>query len=43
MKKLIVAGLLLTVTYAYACHIQTYVIEGRIINCTTCANVTNCS
>ncbi len=42
MKKLIVAGLLLSATYAYACYTQTYIIDGKIINCTTCGNVTNC-
>jgi len=43
MKKLIIAGLLLSATYAYACHVQTYVINGKIINCITCGSVTNCS
>jgi len=27
---------------AFACHTQTYIIDGRIVNCTTCGNVTNC-
>jgi hypothetical protein len=43
MKKLIIAGLLLSVTYAYACRIETLVINGKIINCTICGSVTNCS
>lgn len=44
MKKVIIAGLLLaSVSYVYACRIQTYIIDGKIINCTICGNVTNCS
>lgn len=27
---------------AYACYTQTFIVDGRIINCTTCGNVTNC-
>lgn len=26
----------------FACYTQTLIIDGRIINCTTCGNVTNC-
>ena len=35
----IVLGLALD---AFACVINTIVVDGRIINCTTCGNVTNC-
>jgi hypothetical protein len=45
MKKLaIVTGLILSLIAlkAYACYTQTYIVDGRIINCTTCDNVTNC-
>jgi hypothetical protein len=27
---------------AYACSTETIIIDGRIINCTTCGSVTNC-
>jgi hypothetical protein len=27
---------------AYACYTQTYIVNGKIITCTTCGNVTNC-
>lgn len=45
MKKLaIVLGIVLSLVAlrAYACYTQTYIIDGRIVNCTTCGNVTNC-
>ena len=45
MKKLaIVLGIVLALVAlkAYACTTQTYIIDGRIVNCTTCGNVTNC-
>jgi len=45
MKKVIVATgivLALVALKAYACYTQTYIVDGRIINCTTCGNVTNC-
>lgn len=46
MKKVIIATgivLALVALKAYACYTQTYIVDGRIINCTTCGNVTNCS
>jgi hypothetical protein len=45
MNKLIaVAGVIVAIfaMKAYACSTQTYIVDGRIINCTTCGNVTNC-
>jgi hypothetical protein len=45
MKKLtIIVGIILAIVAikAYACHTQTYIMDGRIITCTTCGNVTNC-
>jgi hypothetical protein len=45
MKKvLVVVGVIVALfaIKAYACHTQTYIVDGRIINCTTCGNVTNC-
>jgi len=45
MKKIaIVAGFILALIAlkVYACTTQTYIVDGRIINCTTCGNVTNC-
>lgn len=45
MKKVIIATgivLALVALKAYACYTQTYIVDGRIINCTTCGNVTNC-
>jgi hypothetical protein len=44
MKKLLVVGVI-TVLFAikaYACTTQTYIVDGRMINCTTCGNITNC-
>ena len=44
MKKVIIATgivLALVALKAYACYTQTYIVDGRIINCTTCGNVTN--
>lgn len=45
MKKLLVVVGIIAVLFAikvYACTTQTYIVDGRIINCTTCGNVTNC-
>lgn len=45
MKKLLVAVGVIVALFAikaYACYTQTYIVDGRIINCTTCGNVTNC-
>lgn len=45
MKKvLLVVGVIVALfaIKAYACYTQTYIVDGRIINCTTCGNVTNC-
>ena len=40
----IVAGVILVLIAlkAYACSTQTIIIDGRIVNCTTCGDVTNC-
>ena len=27
---------------AYACYTQTIIVDGRIVNCTTCGDVTTC-
>lgn len=43
MKKPLVLLMMLFAIKAYACEIQTYVIDGRIITCTTCNNVTTCN
>lgn len=45
MKKLVLVVGIIGVLFAikaYACYTQTYIVDGRIINCTTCGNVTNC-
>ena len=45
MKKLLVVVGVIVALFAikaYACSTQTYIVDGRIINCTTCGNVTNC-
>jgi hypothetical protein len=45
MKKLIALIAIITTLFAikaYACYTQTYIVNGKIINCTTCGNVTNC-
>ena len=45
MKKLLVVLGIIVVLFAikaYACTTQMYIVDGRIINCTTCGNVTNC-
>ncbi len=45
MKKLIALLSIVAALFAikaYACSTQTYIVDGRIINCTTCGNVTNC-
>lgn len=43
-KLLVLAGVIVALfaIKAYACYTQTYIVDGRIINCTTCGNVTNC-
>ena len=40
----IMAGIILVLIAikAYACSTETIIIDGRMINCTTCGNVTNC-
>jgi hypothetical protein len=40
----IIAGIILVLIAikAYACSTETIIIDGRIINCTTCGSVTNC-
>ena len=43
MKKLLVLLMVLFAIKAYACQIQTYIIDGRIITCTICNNVTTCN
>ncbi len=45
MNKLtIITGIIIAVLTlkAYACSTETIIIDGRIINCTTCGSVTNC-
>lgn len=45
MKKVIAFLAIVAALFAikaYACYTQTYIVDGRIINCTTCGNVTNC-
>ena len=43
-KMLLVVGVIVALfaIKAYACYTQTFIVDGRIINCTTCGNVTNC-
>jgi hypothetical protein len=43
-KLLLVVGVIVALfaIKAYACYTQTFIVDGRIINCTTCGNVTNC-
>jgi len=43
-KLLVLVGVIVALfaIKAYACYTQTYIVDGRIINCTTCGNVTNC-
>jgi len=42
MKTLAIIVLALITIKVYACETQTIIIDGRIITCTTCGNVTNC-
>jgi len=45
MKKALFAigfVLVLLSIKAYACTTQTYIVDGRMITCTTCGTVTNC-
>lgn len=43
-KLLLLVGVIVALfaIKAYACYTQTFIVDGRIINCTTCGNVTNC-
>ena len=44
-KKLLVAIGIIVALFAikaYACYTQTIIIDGRIVNCTTCGDVTTC-
>jgi hypothetical protein len=42
MKTLLVIILALVAIKAYACQTHTILIDGRMITCTTCGNVTTC-
>lgn len=45
MKKLLVVLSIAIALYAikaYACYTETLIIDGRVINCTVCGDVTNC-
>jgi hypothetical protein len=45
MKKIaIITGFILALVAlrAYACTTQTYIVDDRIITCTTCGETTNC-
>ena len=43
-KLLVLVGIIvaLVAIKAYACYTQTIIVDGRIINCTTCGDVTTC-
>ena len=43
-KLAIMAGIILALIAikAYACSTQTIIIDGRVVNCTTCGDVTTC-
>jgi hypothetical protein len=43
MKRLIVLFIALITLNAYACETHTYIVDGRMIICTTCGNITNCT
>jgi len=43
-KLLVVIGIIVALfaIKAYACYTQTIIIDGRVVNCITCDDVTNC-
>lgn len=43
MKKLFILLIALIALKAYACETHTYIIDGRMIVCTTCNNITTCN
>jgi len=42
MKSLLAILLSFTIN-AYACTLKTYIVDGRVITCSICGNVINCS
>lgn len=42
MKKLFILLIALMTLNAYACEINSIVIDGRVITCMTCNNITTC-
>ena len=43
MKSLLAIILLSFTINAYACETHTYIVDGRMIVCTTCGNITTCN
>jgi hypothetical protein len=43
MKSLLVIILLSFTINAYACETHTYIIDGRMLVCTTCGTITTCT
>jgi hypothetical protein len=43
MKRLLILLIALFSMNAYACTIKTYIVDGRVITCSICGNVINCS
>lgn len=43
MKKLFILTIALIALNAYACETHTYIIDGRLITCMTCNNITTCT
>lgn len=43
MKKLFTLLIALIALNAYACETHTYIVDGRMIVCTTCGNITTCN
>lgn len=43
IKKLLILTIALMTLNAYACEIQTIIIDGQVFNCTICGNVTTCN
>jgi hypothetical protein len=43
IKKLLILTIALFAINAYACTIKNYIVDGRVITCSICGNVINCS
>lgn len=43
MRKLLILFIALFSINAHACETHTYIIDGRLITCMTCNNITTCN